>query len=289
MNRLSTEWPKHGLLRANQRFVFAIGLAAALGPLACVLATLADDRLFTYSYEPETMPQGAMEFEQWVTLSAGRGDSTGQENYNRWDIREEFEYGVTDQYTVALYLNTEAESYRNSMGDDVSDFSWAGLSLENIYNVLNPAEHPVGVSLYLEGTYSGDEAELEEKIILGQRHGDWKWALNFIQETEWEDNLSAVEGKIGATAGIARYLNKNWALGVEVRNVNILPDYSEWESSAVYVGPVVSYRQEKWWAALTVMPQVWGKNYDGGGDGNPRIDFEHNERINVRLLFGINF
>ncbi len=44
--------------------------------------------------------------------------------------------------------------------------------------VLNPAEHAVGLTLYLEPRYSGDQAEVEEKIILGQRHGNWKWAFN---------------------------------------------------------------------------------------------------------------
>jgi hypothetical protein len=267
----------------------AKALARLLTAAACLQTVGATDRLFTYSYEPETMPQGAMEFEQWVTLRAGRTKNIGEENYNRWDIREEFEYGVTDRYTLALYLNTKAESFRDSMGNDQSDFSWEGISLENIYNVLNPATHPVGLSFYVEGTYSGSEAEIEEKIIIGQRHGDWKWALNLINETEWEDNLSEIEGKVEATAGIARHLGKNWALGLEVRNVNILPDYNEWESSAIYLGPVVSYHEEKWWAALTVMPQIWGKNYDGGGDGDPTLDLVHNERLSIRLIFGIGF
>src|SRR5215475_2188379 len=209
----------------NTTIVLPARAFAGLMAAACLQSATATERLFTYTYEPETMPQGAMEFEQWVTLQAGRTKNVGQENYNRWDIREEFEYGVTDRYTVSLYLNTQAESYRDSMGDDQSDFSWEGISLENIYNVLNPVTHPVGLSLYLEGTYSGSEAEIEEKIIIGQRHGEWKWALNFINETEWEDNLSQVEGKVGATAGIVRHLGKNWAVGLEVRNVNILPDY----------------------------------------------------------------
>jgi hypothetical protein len=113
--------------------------------------------------------------------------------------------------------------------------------------------------------------------------------LNLVNETEWEDNLSELEGQVEATAGIARHLGKNWTLGLEVRNVNTLPDYNEWESSAVYLGPVVSYHQEKWWAALTIMPQIWGKNYDGGGDGNATLDLVHNERVSVRLIFGIGF
>ena len=59
-----------------------------------VTATRGDERRFTYSYEPETLPQGAMEFEQWITLRTQRtqdGD-VQQDNFNRSDIREELEY-----------------------------------------------------------------------------------------------------------------------------------------------------------------------------------------------------
>ena len=37
--------------------------------------------------------------------------------------------------------------------------------------MLNPAEHAVGLTLYLEGRYSGEEAELEEKLILASGAG----------------------------------------------------------------------------------------------------------------------
>src|SRR5260221_8087135 len=73
----------------------------------------ATERYFGYTYEPETMPKGAMEYEQWVTLRAGRNSTAGQENYNKWEIREELEYGVSDRYTVSLYLNQSSESFRD--------------------------------------------------------------------------------------------------------------------------------------------------------------------------------
>ena len=59
-------------------------------------------------------------------------------------------------------------------------------------------------------------------------------------------------------------------------------------ATAVYVGPVVSYRAEKWWATLTVMPQVFGRNWDGVNDGARNLDLVHNERINIRLIFGFD-
>ena len=64
----------------------------------------ASERYFGYTYEPETLPKGAAEFEQWVTLRALRKDKVGQDNFNRWELREEFEYGVTDRDTMAGLL-----------------------------------------------------------------------------------------------------------------------------------------------------------------------------------------
>lgn len=260
-------------------------LAGSLG----VLSTKADERRFTYVYEPETLPQGAFEFENWVTLRAGRNKTVGQENYSRWDLRQELEYGVTDWYTAALYLNEKAESYRvPGSGVNESAFSWKGLSLENRFNVLNPATHKFGLTLYLEGRYSGEEAAVEQKIIIGQRHGAWKWAFNIEHETEWEENLREVEGELGASLGIARDLGKHWSLGLEFRNENILPEYKSWENSALYLGPVLSYRQQKWWAALTVMPQIYGWNNSASQDGNRHLELNGHEKINIRLLFGFN-
>ena len=261
-----------------------------LAGVVCTTSARADERRFTYVYEPETLPQGAFEFENWVTWRAGRTGVVGQDNYNRWDLRQEIEYGVTDRYTAAFYVNESSTSYSDPFsGANQSEFSFEGVSLENRYMVLNPAEHKIGLTLYLEGTYSGKEAEIETKIILGQRHGPWKWAVNFNYANEWEDKLSKVEGEAGASLGIARDLGKHWALGLELRNVNLFPNYQEWENSALYLGPTLSYRHEKFWAALSVLPQIYGWNNSASQDGNSQRELNDNEKINVRLLFGINF
>jgi len=253
-----------------------------------VTGAWATERYFTYSYEPETMPAGAAEFEQTITLRAGRDAEVGQENFNRWEFREEFEYGATDRYTVALYLNTLAENYRDPVTLEThSEFKFDGLSLENRCLLLNPAEHAVGLTLYLEPRYSGDEAELEQRIILGQRCGDWKWALNLAHATEWNLNDDGEEGEVELSFGITRPVSKRWSLGIEARDHNELPEYELWENTAVFVGPVVTYTQENWWATLTVLPQVYGNNFQGNPDGNHAFDLEGHERVNVRLIFGI--
>src|SRR4051812_28808057 len=184
-------------------------LVATLTAGIFVTQAHADERRFTYTYEPETLPQGAMEFEQWFTLRTQRtkeGD-VKQGNYNKWELREELEYGVTDNYSVSLYLNQSSESFRDPVtSEDHSSFRFDGISIENRYMVWNPADHAVGLTLYLEPRYAGDEAEVEEKIILGQRHGDWKWALNLTHATEWADNFHETEGEVEASFGITRQL-----------------------------------------------------------------------------------
>jgi hypothetical protein len=264
-----------------------------LGILSCgaCLATQANERFFTYSYEPETMPQGAWEFEQWVTLRTQRTKNVGQQNYDRWEIRESIEYGFTDNYTAELYLNLQNESFRDpATAIDSSDFKFTGISFENRYMVLNPAEHAVGMTLYVEPRYSGTEAELEEKIIIGQRHGAWKWAVNLTHATEWEDHFQSTEGEVEVSAGLTYALNKHWNVGLEIRDHNEIPDYNQWENTALYLGPVVSYHQERWWAALTIMPQIYGANYKSPEpDGISGLELEGHERVNIRLLFGISF
>jgi hypothetical protein len=263
---------------------------AALSAVLMAGTARADNRIFTWSYEPETEPRGDWEYEQSITLRAGRDAAVGQNDYQRWEFREEIEHGFTDRYTAALYVNHDYEHFIDpASGATASRAGWRGVSLENRYLVFDPVDHPVGLTLYLEPTYDGDNAELEQKIILGQRLGNWKWALNLTHATEWTDDFRNDEGELEISGGLARQLTHRWWLGVEVRDHNELPEYKRWENTAVFVGPVVSYRRLNWWVALSAMPQVYGANFTGDPDDNTHLELEGHERLNVRLLFGIDF
>lgn len=268
----------------HMRNLIVLGLVLLAG------TARADHRRFTYTYEPETEPKGDWEYEQEVTLRAIRNDAVGQSDYQQWVFRHELEYGVTDRYTTAIYLNHAYTRFNDpTSGMTTSDHEWQGVSWENRYLVLDPVNNPVGLTLYLEPTYDGSNAELEQKIIIGQRHGDWKWALNLTHATEWSGSFHEREGELEVSFGLARQLTRRWSVGIEVRDHNELPDYKEWENTAVFVGPVVSYRRLNWWAALSVMPQVYGANYQGNVDNNSHLELEGHERLNMRLLFGFSF
>src|SRR6185436_14583558 len=126
----------------NSKLTTKLCAATILAAGLCLTLARADDRRFTYTYEPELLPKGAMEFEQWITLRTQRtsGGDVKQGNYNLWELREELEFGVTDNYSVSLYLNTAAESFRDfsqTPAVDESDFKFEGISIENRYMVLN--------------------------------------------------------------------------------------------------------------------------------------------------------
>lgn len=263
-----------------------LALAASLG-----LSTgRANERLFTYTYEPETMPKGGWEVENWITSRLGRNSAVGQQRYQRWEFRQELEYGVTDNYTVSLYVNSSQTSFKDPVtGRRTSDFKFDGISLENRYLVLSPAEHCVGLALYLEPRFSGPEFELEQKIILGQRHGDWTWALNLTHATEWSGHFREMEGEVELSLGVSRSLGTHWSVGIEARDHNEVPEYQRWENTALYVGPVINYRHSNWWATLSVMPQIFGANFGENPDQNTRLELEGHERWNIRLLVGFGF
>jgi hypothetical protein len=40
---------------------------------------------------------------------------------------------------------------------------------------------------------------------------------------------------------------------------------------------------------LTVLPQIWGKNFIDNPDSNRWLELEGHERVNIRLILGISF
>lgn len=261
----------------------------SLAGFLCLLPSLvmAAERKFTYVYDAELLPEGIFEFEQWVTNQNGTKDG----DYSRWDLRTELEYGISRSLQTALYLNLESRRYENVPGkEDGSNTDFKGVSSEWIYQLVNPITNPVGVALYGEYTTDGIDQELEGKLLLSKDIDKWSYAFNAIYEIEREKDGSETEkeAELAFTAGIARRIAPKWAAGIEARQKSKYPDgynLSGQEFQAVSVGPVVHYAGPKFWATLTLLPQVWG-NGDGASGGRQLV---HEEKAEVRLLVGTTF
>ena len=141
----------------------------------------ASEAVFADTYLVETLPKGAMELEQWFVNK--RGKAAGE--YNEWLLRTEFEYGVTDRFQLAGYLNVRKQNvYRSSVdGRTEADFvpeefsynqpfdrykatRYESASLEAIYRLKSPLTDGYGLALYLEPSLGPRFRELELRLLL---------------------------------------------------------------------------------------------------------------------------
>lgn len=269
-----------------QRNLFVI--AAALATF--IPSARADERFFTYIYETDLLPQGKWEFEQHTTFRKGYPDGDRNFSANIWDFREEIEYGVTDKFSVSGYLNFNSTEYvaRTPGFQNSNDTSFGGVSAEFKYQLLSPNTDPVGVALYFEPTYSGDEQELEYKLLFSKNLGD-KWVLagNVTYEQEWEqeEGTTEKESVFELTAGAAYRITPNWSVGLEARYHSVFTGLTLDDDigTGIFLGPNIHYGTKDWWATFSVLPQLTGNPSDGG------INRSEHQTFEARLIFGINF
>jgi hypothetical protein len=140
--------------------------------------------------------------------------------------------------------------------------------------------------LYGEGTISTQEAEIEQRFIFDKDFGDFLAALNITSEFGWDFSTPSTDRtyELEIDAGISYLASDRFSFGLELKNHNEFPNSSTWAHSALFLGPVVSYSQNRWWTSLTVLPQIVGLK----GATQDHLVLDNLERIEVRLLFGIH-
>ena len=278
------------VLLPKRRKLAAVAMLSALcaGPLAATPAA-ADERFFTYSQDADVLPKGGLEFEQWVTLREGHPGGDRQYDQYLWDFREEIERGLTDRLSGALYFNFRQEQVAAQQPGllDSSDFSFKGVSGELKYQLVNPNTQPVGVALYFEPTYNGNERELEYKLIVSKTIADkWVLAANAVFEQEWEkeDGATKKESVAEFTVGAAYRFTPNWSVGLEGRYHAVYEGASlnDHLGTGIFFGPNIHYATPKWWSTFTLLPQIGGHPRDGG------INRTEHQTFEARLIFGVN-
>ena len=272
------------------------------GALATALTARADENLMGYSYGAETLPKGKWEAYSWTTARIGKDEG----RYLGLDVRQELEYGITDRLQASLYFNERYNYAKNAAGSgeaipDINSFGFDGTQLAFKYNVLSPYKDKFGLAFYLEPGYSriekitgerGTEYELEYKVILQKNFLDDTLVaqLNLTGESAWEraegESEYETELALEASGGLSYRFARNWWVGLESRVHTELPEYEKFEHVAWFLGPNIHYGGKKWWATLTVLPQVAGWPDERGKGG--KFLAEH-EQVEVRLKVGYNF
>lgn len=258
------------------------GIAAAAAIAVC--GARADEKHFAFVKEPRVTHEGEREFEQWITGRFGRDEGT----YARWDIREEFEYGFTDFFSGALYLNfTDIHTGREEAEDKGLDFT--GISTEFKLQLSDPYTDVLGTLLYLEYTTDGASHELEEKFVIGKEWDLWTIAADATVEQEWEDEDGGTEKESALLfgLGVSRKLGKEWSAGVEAvqKFAHHGLGLDDEEYSTTSAGPNLHFKRGRFYMTLAVLPQVHGTG--DGADGG--LQLAHAERVMSRLHASIEF
>src|SRR4051812_12253074 len=106
-------------------------LTAAAVLLAIAGFARADYRPFTFTYDTYPEGKGNLEYEQWLRWDNHRPEDHG---FNRASFRHEFEYGVTDNFDLSLYVaNWHYEDSREFTGT-----RFDSTSIEGIVYLSNP-------------------------------------------------------------------------------------------------------------------------------------------------------
>jgi len=298
--------------------------AFAVAVLFCASATRSPAAVFAWTYTTDVASKGEVEFEQWVTARSEKEHG----NYNAIDFREEFEYGVTDNFQLALYLN-HRYVYANSDvpaedpahpenrlpgryktgGEDVrgshnparpfDDYRFESVSFEGIYRLLSPYKDPIGLAMYFEPTIGDDEKELEWKVILQKNWFEDRlvWALNINYELEFEkadEGGYERDGIFEWFTGVSYRFIRNWSAGLEFWNRHEFADATVHEHSAYFIGPTIHYGGERWWATLGFLHQLpigqaFSHEDKEFAAHNGYIFGDEHEKYYVRLRVGFEF
>jgi len=267
------------------RFLGMGGVVAAV-VLACASAAHADERKFNYSYEAKTLPKGGFEFEQWATLKMEKDAG----DYHRLDLREEFEFGLTDRLTTSAYLNLRYQAIRSVPGETNEHmFGFESVSSEWKFKVTDPTTDLVGFLLYGEITANNEEYEFEFKLVFSKHIGPVTIAYNFVFEWELEETNGNSQWQwanvIQNTIGVALDLPflPGSSIGVEARSeAHFERSLGGEHNSAYWIGPNVHYATAGWWATLSFLTQLKdGQGFDFSEGGYTKYE--------LRIIFGINF
>ncbi len=215
------------------------------------------------------MAKGAMELESIVTWKTNTADDS---DFERFDIRHEFEYGVTDRLQLGIYF---ADWRYEESSTEAGDADFHDIALEVIYNLTDPNTTSFGSAIYGEIKGSDDFIELEAKYLLQKNVGQWILVYNIGGAIEWENNYEDDEAELMQSIGCNYRINPTWSLGMEALHEVGLPDAENFGDNGFFLGPNVAWKNDRFSLAVTGLWQV--------------TDIDDEPDFQLRTIFAFDF
>ena len=191
-------------------------LWAALVVTAVSAEARANPRPLPFTYQSETLPQGAVEVEQFVDLVPLRAATFGGDPlwFLASEMQTEFEVGLTDKLELGLYLTFVPQPSPEYATQVPTLLEGNGIKQRLRYRLADAGAWPVDVALYGEVSENEREIELEGKIILQRRVGRVRFITNLWAEREYYFT-GRREWVINPTLGVTAELTPRYHLGAE--------------------------------------------------------------------------
>ena len=261
---------------------------ALVATLVLVSGTAAaTERSFAYTQESRVAAAGETALSPWTTFRVGR-----ERYYSALDARLELEHGLTEALQLSLYWNftSSSQDVVTSLGsiERVSDSELASASCELKYRLSDAAADALGSALYFEATLGPQQAALDGKLIADRALGPWRLAANLGVQYRLEPTRSdagtelETELLLEPAAGAAYTIGHNVSLGLELHApLGLTGDQT---SAPLFGGPVLSWADRDFWAALGVQAQLLALS---GASPDNHLALARHERVALRLLLGL--
>ena len=229
----------------------------------------ASSRTTPWLYDTRTMTAGEVEYEQWTTWKTNKGsDST----YDEFRFRHEIEWGVTDQFQMAIYF----ADWRYKKTSDQTRTYFHDVAAEAILQLQAPTPDDLGVALYGEIKYGDNFVELEGKVLFEMELDQINLLYNLTLEAEWEgESLDDDKGVIENAFAITYQPDPTITYGVQALWEIEFPSWKEQGEDVVYVGPSIAWQSDGWWVSISPMFQA--------------TNVQSEPDLQIRFLFGIDF
>lgn len=227
----------------NRLATIAVGWAMLLSLMVLMAPNaFAHERHYVWNAEYRTLPQGTWELE---SITTSKVPDLKRSNANKWEYKQELEYGLTDHITIAHYEHWETVN-KSGAGKDTTKYS--GFDFEAKYRIGEMGKYWVDPLLYFEIKRDPRKKDipltLEGKIVLSKDIGKLNVVYNQIIESQM--------GRKGLTEqaftfGLNYEISDGVRLGFESKGQYWNPENHR---NKLAMGPTLSYVHQCFWVAL---------------------------------------
>lgn len=246
--------------------------APALAALLLSTAALAAERDFPLTWTTSTLAANQNFLEAWLTPRVGREDG----DYVKSEVRLMWSRGVLASTDTQLSADLDFEE--GAVTPHLSSL-WRYAPLKSTGRV--------GFGTIARLSLGFDAADLELRFVVDKKLGDVLLALNAaVVRTQFWSGRAGIDTRLDESLAARYALGERASFGLELRVKSAFLG-GDYQGTALYVGPSLSFSASRFWVSLGLTSQVAADKAPADrGNGEPAT-LRDDERFVGRVVFGV--